>query len=240
MQAHEVGDQPNESRSMSDDERLALAAGAAVLLVAAVVRRGWLGAGLAVAGGALAACAFDRRRISSGIGAADEWIRGKLQTAPQSVHVERAITIQKPRLEVYNFWRDLRNLPRFMDHIERITVIDGRRSHWVVKGPAGTSLEWDSEIVADEAPERIEWRAAANADIPNSGSVEFRDAPGRRGTEVRVVLDYAAPGGEAGRLFARLFGREPGQETDRALRRLKQLLEAGELATVHGQPSGRA
>ncbi|HET7599559.1 MAG TPA: SRPBCC family protein [Gemmatimonadales bacterium] len=144
----------------------------------------------------------------------------------EGVKVERSVMVDRPPEEVFAFWRDFENLPRFMDHLESVTVLDGRRSHWVAKGPAGTRVEWDAEI-HNEIPGRlIAWRSLPGADVPNAGSVHFEPVYGGRGTAVRVVLSYEPPAGRAGAAVATLFGEEPSQQVEDDLRRLKQVLEA--------------
>src|SRR5205814_3086482 len=134
--------------------------------------------------------------------------------------------------ELYGFWKNFENLPRFMRHLERVQKIDEQRSHWVAKGPAGYSVEWDAEIINDEPGQVIAWRSLAGASVDNAGSVRFVPAPGGRGTEVRVVIDYIPPAGVVGWAVAKLFGREPKQEIAEDLRRFKQKMEMGEVATV--------
>lgn len=164
------------------------------------------------------------------------------QRGPQNraIHVVRAITINRPRKEVYDFWRNFENLPRFMEHLESVQVLDERQSHWRAKAPAGTTVEWDAETIEDRPNEVIAWRALQNADVANSGSVRFKDAPGGRGTEVIVELRYQPPGGKIGAIIAKLFGEEPSQQVASDLRRLKQVLEVGEVvhsdASVHRGP----
>ena len=156
------------------------------------------------------------------------------------MHVKKAITVNRPPEEVYRFWHDFRNLPRFMKHLEDVRVTGNRRSHWKAKAPAGTTVEWDAEVVDDRPNELIAWRSLEGADVDNWGSVRFAPAPGGRGTEVRVELDYAPPGGALGATVAKLFGEEPEQQMQDDLRRFKQVLETGEVvyseATVHGRP----
>jgi uncharacterized membrane protein len=152
--------------------------------------------------------------------------------------VVRALTVNLPREEVYAFWRDFENLPRFMRHLESVTVLDARRSHWVAKAPAGTTVEWDAEITIDEPNSEIAWRSIGDPDIDNSGSVRFTDAPGDRGTEVLVELSYAAPGGAIGRGIAKLFGEEPKLQVREDMRRFKALIESGDIPTIIGQSTG--
>ena len=150
--------------------------------------------------------------------------------------VVRTITIRRSPDEVYSFWRGYENLPRFMSHLESVITRDGR-SFWRAKAPLGTNVEWEAETVVDQPGEQIAWRSVGRSDIAHEGNVTFRPAPGGRGTEVRVELCYRAPGGRAGKLIAKLFGEEPGQQIAGDLRRLKQVLETGEVmhsdASIH-------
>lgn len=145
--------------------------------------------------------------------------------------VTQAVTINAPRETLYRFWRQFSNLPRFMENIERIDVVDDTRSHWVVKAPAGRTVEWDAIVTEDQPDQRIAWESASGADIANSGSVEFRDAPAGRGTEIHALIAYKPPGGSLGKLAAKLFQREPAIQARRDLKRLKMLMEAGEVPT---------
>jgi uncharacterized membrane protein len=157
-----------------------------------------------------------------------------------AVRVERAITINKPVAEVYRFWRQFDNFPRFMRHLESVESIDGRRSRWRAKGPAGMRVTWEAEILQDREDEWIAWRSVEGSEIENSGSVRFSPAPGARGTEVRVQLQYAPPAGSVGRLVAKLFGEEPEQQVNDDLRRVKQLMETGEIPISDGPALWRA
>ena len=156
----------------------------------------------------------------------------------KDVHVEKAIAIDKTPEELFSFWRQFENLPRFMNNLESVTCSGLNRSHWIAKGPGGKNVEWDAEIYNEKPNEMIAWRSLEGADIVNAGSVRFTPI-GVRGTEVRVVLNYNLPGGKISALFAKLFGSEPGQMIADDLRRLKQILETGEAATIEGQTSGR-
>jgi len=145
------------------------------------------------------------------------------------IHTKRSITVGRPADEVYAFWRDFANLPRFMRHLERVTVLDDRRSHWVAKAPAGKSVEWDAELTEDRPNELIAWRTLEDAAVWHEGSVRFQPAPGGRGTEVRVELRYDPPLGKLGSKVAMLWREEPGQQVQDDLRHLKQVLEIGEI-----------
>lgn len=143
--------------------------------------------------------------------------------------VTSAITVNRSVSDVYAFWHDFTNLPRFMRHVEAVSQAGPRRWHWVVKGPAGSTLEWDAEVTDERQNELIAWRSLKGADVENNGSVRFRPAPAGRGTEVRVHLQYEPPGGTVGRGIAMLFGEEPAQQLHDDLRRFKQVLETGEI-----------
>ena len=163
-----------------------------------------------------------------------------LNGAPASrraVHVLRSITIDRSPEEVYAFWRDFENLPRFMEHLEAVQVTGERRSHWKAKAPAGRSVEWDAEMTEDVSGERIAWRSLPGADVPNRGVVRFLRAPADGGTEVHVDLHYEPPAGRAGAAIAKLFGEEPDLQLASDLRRFKQVLETGEVvrsdASIH-------
>ena len=143
----------------------------------------------------------------------------------------RTVTINRLSSELYDFWRDFSNLPRFMENIERVDVIDDRRSHWVVAAPAGQSVEWDSVITEDVPGSVIAWRSAEDADVANSGRIEFQDASPGRGTQVTATISYDPPAGKVGKLIAKLFQKEPAIQSRRELRRFKQLMETGEIST---------
>lgn len=142
----------------------------------------------------------------------------------------RAVTINRPIGEVYGYFRDFAKLPTFMENVERIDVLDDKRSHWVVKGPAGARLEWDARLTEEEPERLLAWTSEEGADIANSGRVEFFDR-GDRGTVVIATILYDPPGGVIGKVIAKMFQREPAIQARRDLRRFKQLMETGEIAT---------
>jgi uncharacterized membrane protein len=155
---------------------------------------------------------------------------GLLTDPDEDTLVERTVTIDRPRRELYDFWRDFRNLPLFMENIESVVVIDDARSHWTVKAPAGTTVEWDSIIVEEIPGEVIAWRSAEGASVPNSGRIEFRDSSNGRGTLVSATIAYDPPAGKLGKFIATLLKREPRVQARHDLRRFKQLMETGEIA----------
>jgi uncharacterized membrane protein len=154
------------------------------------------------------------------------------------IHVEKSLTVNASAEELYRFWRDFANLPRFMKHLEEVRVEGADCSHWVASGPAGTKVEWDAEITADRPNEEICWRSLPGAQVDNEGCVRFEPAAGGRGTVVRVSFDYSPPAGKLGAIVASLFAEEPSQQVEGDLRRFKSIVEAGEIPTTEGQPAG--
>jgi uncharacterized membrane protein len=220
--------------STNDGERLAKALG--VFSV---------GLGLALLGRALGSRRRDQRRVVvataavAGIMILDILASRRLsrdgdgldvEARPRrhGIRVRKAITIDRSPAELYRFWRNIENLPRFMAHLESVRELDQRRSYWKVRAPLGTTVEWTAEIVEDRPDELISWRSVEGAQVPNSGVVRFVPAPGGRGAEVHFEISYSPPAGLVGTAIATLFGKEPGRQVDGDLRRLKQMLEAGE------------
>ena len=145
--------------------------------------------------------------------------------------IGRTVTINRPPAELYAFWRDFENLPAFMDNVDRIETLSPTRSHWVVKAPAGRTVEWNAVVTDEREGEFIAWASEKGADVSNSGRIEFRDA-GERGTVVTATIVYDPPAGVVGKVIAKLFQREPAVQARRDLRRFKQLMETGEIATA--------
>lgn len=158
-------------------------------------------------------------------------------TRGRTVDVTAAITISREVDEVNGYWHQFENLPSFMAHLESVRE-DGARSHWVAKAPGGRTVEWDAEVTEDVPNERISWQSTENASVSNSGTVRFTPAPKGRGTELRVEMQYSPPGGAVGAAVAKLFGEEPNQQVRDDLRRLKQVLETGQVSRSEGSPEG--
>ena len=156
----------------------------------------------------------------------------------KGVRVEKSVTINAPPEPIYAFWRNFENLPRFMHNLESVTVHEGGRSHWVAKGPAGTKVDWEAEIINEVPNELIGWRSIDDSRVDNAGSVHFTRV-GDRGTEVKVVLRYDPPAGVFGAAVSKILGEDPAVNVQEDLRRLKMLIETGEIATTAGQASGR-
>lgn len=158
----------------------------------------------------------------------------------REVHIETSIAIDRSPEELYAFWRDFKNLPLFMKNLESVTDLGENKTHWVARLTNETRVEWDAEIFNEKENELIAWRSLEDADVINAGTVRFQKGPEGHGTYVRVKVNYNPPAGKAGATVAQLFGVEPQQLIKEDLRRLKQLIETGEIATVSGQPSGRS
>jgi uncharacterized membrane protein len=157
--------------------------------------------------------------------------RAATVNARKAIKVERSVTIAKPRAELYAFWRNFENLPRFMEHLVSVRVSSPSRSHWTAKAPAGKTVEWDAEIVNEVPDEIIAWKSVGEPDVANAGAVNFSDAPGGRGTIVRVTLDYEPPAGRIGALLSHFLSEEPDRQIREDLRKFKQLMETGEITT---------
>lgn len=151
----------------------------------------------------------------------------------RGIMVEDVVTIHRPVSEVYSYWRNLENLPRFMEHIEEVRVMDRFHSHWVARGPLGMRVEWDAEIINDIPPTLLSWKSVGNSDVVSAGSVRFK-AVGEHSTQVRVKMQYDPPAGKLGATVASLLGEDPQHEIAEELRRFKQVLEVGEVEGATG------
>ncbi|WP_435769546.1 SRPBCC family protein [Nocardioides sp. SYSU DS0651] len=158
---------------------------------------------------------------------------------PGPLELTASVTVNRSPDEVYAFWRDLENLPRFMLHLQSVDDLGGGRSRWRANAPLRRrSVEWEAELTSEEPGRRIAWKSLPGADVANAGTVHFGHTPDGRSTEVKVVLHYDVPGGRVGRAVARLLGEEPVQQVRDDLRRLKQVLETGDLVRTEGLPQG--
>jgi len=151
--------------------------------------------------------------------------------------IRRSMTIARSPAEVYRFWRDFQNLPKFMVHLESVETLDATHSYWRARSVGKQTFEWNAEIVEDRPNELIRWRTMSSSQVTHEGVVRFVEAPGGRGTEIHVGATYEPPGGPLGRAIALVFGKEPSQQIEGDLRRLKQVMEVGEViesdASVH-------
>jgi uncharacterized membrane protein len=202
---------------------------------------------LALLGNVLRSRRADRMRVGGALAAVagvtllDAWAGRRAGTAqalpPAQQPIRRSTTISRPPADVYRFWRDFQNLPKFMVHLESVETLDSKRSYWRARSVGGKTFEWNAEIVEDRENELIAWRTLGGSQVAHAGVVRFVAAPGGRGTEVHVEATYDPPGGVFGRAIALATGQEPRQQVEGDLRRLKQVLETGEViesdASVH-------
>ena len=195
------------------------------------VERGRVAFGLASVASVMVADIVAARQLGSGPQ------RTPARRKDDTVRVSKTFTVNRTREEVYEFWKQLDNLPRFMTHLESVEILGNGRSRWTARGPAGFKVAWEAEIIEDSPNRSISWRSLPGSQIENRGTVRFDRAPGNRGTELRVLLEYAPPGGRAATMLAKLIGQAPEQVLQEDLRRLKQLLEAGEISTSSGSSS---
>jgi uncharacterized membrane protein len=209
-----------QPKTFSRPERIAAALGGASLIVLGVEKKSLPGLGLAAFGGFLlyrGITGHSIRRPRSGRNVCIPYKAG--------IRADQSVLIAKSPDEVYRFWRNLENLPRFMRHLQSVQEVDNKHSHWVAKAPGGRSVEWKAEIINEVPGQLIGWRSLEGADVDNAGSVHF--TPVADGTEVRVSLQYNPPGGALGVLFAKLFGEEPSRQIADDLDCLKQMMETG-------------
>lgn len=212
-------------------------------LLALGAKRGSVGGLLTAAvGGFLAyraatgyCAAYDALELDS----AHEGHGGIVGDIHKGVKVQKTFTVNRSPGDCYRFWRDFQNLPRFMTHLKSVSVVDATHSRWEARAPLGKTVSWDAEVITDKPDELIAWKSVGEADVDNAGSVRFRPAPGNRGTEVTVEINYEPPGGRIGASLAWLLGEEPEIQVREDLRHFKQVMEAGEIPTIDGQTSGR-
>ena len=216
-------------RNVSDWERVAsLAAGAALLYLG--TRRGRENRVVSSAAvGLITRGVSGYCPVNSALGRNLDQANTKVALAgARGVHVYESIVINRPPAELFRFWRDLRNLPRFMEHLADVRVLSDTRSIWTARAPVGMRVKWEAEIINEIDGELIGWQSTENADVATAGSVRFVPAMGG-GTEIIVHLQYEPPAGKLGSLVASMFGEEPSQQIRSDLRRLKQILETGEV-----------
>jgi len=219
-------------RNVGDTERWGSMAAGASLALYGLARRGAAGWLMAGAGALLL-----QRGVSGhchayellGLNSAGSDTRDALAGA-RGIIVEESVTINRPAGELYRFWRNLENLPRFMRHLESIERVTDTLSRWRAAGPAGTHVEWNAEIINEVPGKVIGWRSIENSDVVSAGSVNFEEA-GAGGTRVRVRLQYSPPGGKVGAAVARLMGRDAATEIREDLQALKQQVESGQVST---------
>jgi uncharacterized membrane protein len=212
--------------NLGDIEHLTVLAAGAALVGIGLSRRSLPGFVLAGIGGALLARGgYGYKRIYDLLGVeADDPTRLSLR----ALKIQKSIVIDRSPEELYQFWRNVENLPRVMSNLISVSALDENRSHWVAKAPAGTVVEWDAEIINDVTNRLIAWRSLEGGDVDNAGSVHFD--PVGEGTELWLTIRYTPPGDVAGAAVARLFGADPEREIEADLLRFKQEMEQGRAA----------
>ena len=215
-----VGTQEPNARPAQPVQRWGALLGGSALAVYGVTRRSVMGYALAGAGGVLA------------------YLGATSDRAPREFVAETNILLNVTPQDAYRFWHDFENLPRFMRHLASVKTSGDRRSHWVAYGPLGARIEWETEIIDERENEFIQWRSLPGSDLAIDGTVEFRPAPGNRGTQLSVTIIYQPPAGAIGHAFAKFVGRDPHFMIRNDVRRFKALIETGEIPTTEGQSHG--
>lgn len=214
--------------------RWALGIAGAALAVYAVTRRSVGGALVSLAGGDFIHRGLGWRYLRRALG-----LGAKVEPRYKSrIRVEQALTVDRPPEEVYAFWRKLENLPRFLDRLQAVTRLDERRSHWVAKGPANTTIEWDTEIIREIPDKLIVWRSPKDSGMNSAGLVHLQRLPEGRGTKVKVALRYEVPSELLEPAFSKLLAVKPSETARAGVGRAKQTVEAGEVLAAQGHPAG--
>jgi len=234
------------SQNVGNPERVISAIAGGGLIAYGLKRKDWLGALLGVVGGGLALrgatghCqVYDALDIDTNENSLLEKVKAKAKDwFSQTTEIVKSVTINKSADDLYGFWRNFENLPKFMNHLESVNVIDDKKSEWTAKAPLGYEAHWNAEITEDIKNELISWRSVENSEIPNSGKVEFLPTV-ERGTVVKVTIQYQPPAGKLGALASYFLTEEPDTQIAEDLRRFKSLMETGLIMHVEGQPSGR-
>lgn len=195
-----------------------------------------------IAGGALGFIGLSRRSRSgvalAAAGGLLSFLGAKARARQREFIARSSVLLNCSREEAYQFWRKFESLPLFMRHLESVTPINEYRSKWIAIGPLGKRIHWIAEITLDRKNEMIAWHSIQDSDVLVDGMVTFRTAPANRGTILTAVVLYQPPAGSIGRALASLLGKDPSFMMRQDLRRMKALIEAGEIPTVEGQPHG--
>jgi uncharacterized membrane protein len=195
-----------------------------------------------VTGGTLAVIGLSRKsRAGTALAAAGgllSFLGARAAARPRELIARSSILLNCSPEQAYQFWRNLENLPQFMRHLESVTPLDEYRSRWIAIGPLGRHIRWNAEIAFDRKNEVIAWRSLPDSDVYVDGVVKFKTAPANRGTLLNIVVVYQPPAGAVGGALARMLGKDPSFMMRQDLRRLKALIEAGEIPTVEGQAHG--
>ncbi len=227
--------------NVGDAERWASVLGGGLLAAYGLSRRGLGGLGLAALGGCLVYRGATGHCQLYGALNVNTAGRGRATAVPAGAgtRVDVAETIDRPAAELYRFWRDFENLPRFMRHLRSVKVLEGGISKWTADAPMGASVAWEAEIINDRPNELIAWRSLPGSQVDTAGSVHFHPAPDGNGTEVHVEMKYNPPAGRVGAAAAWLTGADAERQVRESLGAFKQMMEARETPTTAGQPTGQ-
>jgi len=204
-------------RSMSRQKWGAIIGGSALALYG-ITRRSPLGWALAAGGGTMAVLAGTRMRSQE----PSVWTSLLVNCSPE---------------QAYRFWRDFENLPRFMNRLQTVSVLDNRRSRWTANGPMGQPIRWDAEITEERENEFIAWRSLPGSDVQVNGEVRFQEAPAGRGTMISARIEYGSASGMS-RALGQFLRKGANFAMRQDLRRLEALMETGEIPTTEGQSHG--
>ena len=219
---------PRISNRSTTGERWIYGIGGIGLIALGLRRKSWRGGTMALIGADLLSCAATGHHLYELVARDDAHAgvgEGTRIPHQRGVQVEDSVRVEVPAQEAYAFVRRLENLPRFLKHVKRVETRDDKRSHWVVKAPAGTEVEWDAEIINDVPGKLIAWRSVNDPDVDSAGSIHFERAGGNGSTRIRVRMQYLPPAGTLGAGVAKLLGEEPEQQLREDLARLKLALE---------------
>jgi len=233
--------EPAAVQNVPEWERIASALAGGGLVAVGAARGRLTGLGLMLAGGALLYRGISGHCMAYealGINRAGYDHENVGVRAQHGIKHEHSIIIQRSPEELYLFWRQLENLPLIMRHLKSVTQLDNQLSHWVAEGPLGKELAWDAEVINERPGELIAWRSLPGSGVDTAGSVHFEPLTGDRGTLVAISLKYDPPGGQAAAAIADLFGEGLEERLHEDMRRFKQTMETGEIASISGQPQG--
>jgi len=243
IREYEEAHRPSSDINVGDVERWASAIGGTLLVTHGLRRGNFGGLALALLGGSLVyrgVTGHCQAYRALGIDTSDKHRATEEEHIHQGRLIKHSATVSRSPQELYDFWRDETNAPKFMSNIESVRKTGESTSHWVSRGPMGKTFAWDSEIIREEPHRLFAWKSLPGGDISNAGTVRFEPATGGRGTVVTLEVNYEPPAGAIGVAIAKILGHDPDSRVREDLRRFKQLMEAGVIATVEGQPSGRA
>ena len=221
--------------NVGETERYGSLLGGAALIAAGLSRRSLPGLLVAALGGLFVARGLGGHcKLYDSIGVSTV-ANGRAGVPHGTGHkIDTSILIKRPAAEIFDFWRNLENLPSFMEDLRAIRVLDDRRSHWVLNGPGGRPMEWDAEIVNEHPGEMISWQTLPGADLQSAGTVRFTSTEGGTATNVRVILEFHPPAGAVGASIARFIGHDPAMKLERDLTRLKGIMESRNVVSSAG------